>query len=287
MRLFTLSVVLLALGLGTPFAQAEENDLFSDVAIESVFDSKTTDDTTAKASDERSLRITGADQLVNLLKKAKRVDSKTASTQVTYAGWSFPVTLQIKVDRDQIEIALALATASKEAKWKAERLLSLLTAVEDQPGVYFSYDKASRQLQLRKVISNRGVTASRLEKTLQEMAQVAAGRKASWTIGAGNQSNQSVGNAQPSLAGSWIAKLGEKEAFALRLTTDGKFSLALVKDGKTSTSTGKVERSGDQMSLVGTDGTTIRGTVSGQSAEGFELQLTGGKKLTFKKPAGK
>ena len=285
MRLFTLSVVLLALGLGTSFTQAEENDLFSDVAIESVFDSKAADDTTtAKASDERSLRITGADQLVNLLKKAKRVDSKTASTQVTYAGWSFPVTLQIKVDRDQIEIALALATASKDAKWKAERLLSLLTAVENQPGVYFSYDKTSQQLQLRQVISNRGVTASRLEKTLQAMAQVAAGRKKSWSIEASDSSGK---NAQPPLVGSWIAKLGEKEAFALRLTTDGKFSLALVKAGKTSTSTGKVERSGDQMSLVGTDGTTIRGTVSGRTADGFELQLASGKKLTFKKPAGK
>ena len=73
----------------------------------------------------------------------------------------------------------------------------------------------------------------------------------------------------------------------MRLTADSKFSLALVKDGKTSTSTGKVELSGDQMSLVGTDGTNLRGTISGRTAEGFELLLAGGKKLEFKKPAGK
>lgn len=290
MRAFALFVALLAFA-PLPFAHAEEDDLFSDVAIESVFGSPTASDTvTAKASDERSLRITGADQLIGLLKTAKRVDAKTASTKVTYAGWAFPVTLQIKVDRDQIEIALALATASKEAKWNAERLLSLLTAVEDQPGVYFSYDKASRQLQLRKTISNRGVTASRLTQTLQEMAQVAAGRKGSWLIGTDNTKGGGgeggAVNAQPSLAGSWIATLGQKEAFALNLTADGKFSLALVKAGKTSTSTGKVERSGDQISLVGTEGTTISGTISNQTAKGFELQLAGGKKLTFKKPAG-
>ena len=70
---------------------------------------------------------------------------------------------------------MTLVTAAKEAQWNAERLLSLLTSVEDQPGVYFSYNKASRQLQLRKTISNRGVTASRLVRTMQEMAQVAAG----------------------------------------------------------------------------------------------------------------
>ena len=102
MRFSTLFVVLLALSLGAPSAHAEEDDLFSDVAIESVFDSKAAgDSTTAEASDETSLRITGADQLVNLLKTAKRVDSKTASTKVSYAGWSFPVSMRVVVDRDQ------------------------------------------------------------------------------------------------------------------------------------------------------------------------------------------
>ena len=90
-----------------------------------------------------------------------------------------------------------------------------------------------------------------------------------------------------SMVGSWTASLGN-DAFAIKLTSDSKFQLVHIKSGKSTISKGKVTRSGNQMTLAGDDGTTLRCSVAQTTSDRFQLAIAGGKgskatTLTFKK----
>lgn len=274
---------------------ARGDDLFSEVAVESVFGVAT------KASDSGSFglpsapaptgRVTGAGQLGELLREAglepERVDSKTVSLQVRHGDWKIPTVLSAAVDRAQIDVTMALSTPEK-GKWDATKLLRLI-ADPERGGTHFAFDSSKGQVQLRLSLPARGLTASELGRVLPEMAELAVSREDAWravpaSTGTGAGSAAAAADAKlPGLIGAWVASLGGGEAFAVKLTDDGRFRLAHVKGGKASTSTGTASRTGDQLRLAGDTGVTITGAVSGASAAGFDLTLAGGKKLVFRK----
>lgn len=293
-----LSISLALLALTAPVA-ALGDDLFSEIAVESVFgsaDKAQTTGSTAKTGDTApAARVTGAGQLGELLRESgfepERVDSKTVTVTVAHGQWTIPTTLHAAVDRSQVDITLGLATPEKGAKWDSKKLLRLL-ADPDEGGAHFAFDSTKGQIQVRQTLSARGLNGSDLGRLLTELAEFAVSRETAWYEEASTESSKSstpttegVGKtAGPApLVGSYVASLAEGEAFAIKLTAGDTFQLAHVKSGKTTTSQGKVERTGDQLRLVGDGGVTISGTVSGATAEGFDLILTGGKKLTFKK----
>ena len=81
--------------------------------------------------------------------------------------------------------------------------------------------------------------------------------------------------ANPSLVGKWSAARSEKEAFAMQLNADGTFVLVHVADGKQNRSTGKFTFSGQQLTIVGSDGTRLSGTISQQSQQEFHFLPAG------------
>lgn len=272
---------------------ARGDELFSEVAVESVFgaSSKSTGTATTSSSSAAGVRVTGAGQLGELLRELgfepERVDGRTVTIQVAHGQWTIPTTLQAAIDRGQVDITMGLATPEKGAKWDATKLLKLL-ADPEAGGAHFAFDSEKGQIQVRQSLSAREVTSSVLETLLKEMAEFAVSRESAWYEEPKESEKAkpatTTAAAPSSIVGSWVASLGEGEAFAIKLTADGKFQLAHVKAGKTSTSSGKAERTGDQLRLVGDGNVTISGTLSGITAEGFELTLTSGKKLSFKKP---
>jgi len=279
MRL-TIPLALLALALPYP---AVGEDLFSEIAVESVFSGDEAQSTGATAENGKTTpRITGAGQLGAVLRDAgyepERLDAKRVKVTVAHGQWTIPTTLRAAVDRGQIDITMGLATPDKDAKWSADKLLDLLEPAPDAGGAHFAYQKSERQVQLRQTISARNLGGAQLGRLLTEMAELAASREGSWY-----QAEAKEQAAAPSpLTGAYVASLAAGEAFALNLTADGKFALAHVKSGKTTTSKGTVERTGPTLKLVGEGGVTITGTVSGQTDQGFDLTLPGGKKLVFK-----
>jgi hypothetical protein len=286
-----LAALALTLGLAAPGAVLASNDLFSEVAVEAVFAEATpaataATNTGAPAALAADRRVTGAAVLTDLLESngldAKRIDGKTASASFAYAGWTFPTTLRVDVDREEVAAAMSLATLPEANKWQSEKLVDLLSTGVDAAGAHFTYQASDRQLLVRRTIGARGVSGDSLGRVLREMAELAIAHQASWA-----STSKTTGGAAAvppaTLVGSWIATLGQGEAFALRVATDSKFGLAHVRSGKTTTSTGKVERSGDQLTLVGSTGSRLSGTVAGATDAGFDLTLATGRKLSFKK----
>ena len=281
----TIHLALLALMLP---AVGSADDLFSEVAVESVFAGSSQASPTSASTPSaapKSTRITSAGQLGSLLRDAglepKRVDGKSVDVVIAHGEWTIPTRVRAAVDRGQIDVTMGLVTPKKGSKWTAERLLELLSLAPEAGGAHFAYDRSKGQLQFRQTLSARDLTAQQLSRSLKEMAELAVSREDAWYKEAETSKQPPTAAPQP-LAGAYVAKLGSGEAFALNLTADGKFALAHVKNGRTTTSKGKAERTGDQLRLVG-GSVTIAGTVSNAGERGFDYTLAGGKKLVFKK----
>ncbi len=289
-RLAPLALVALTCLLAPKTGAAD--DLFSEFAVESVFaTSVSSSSTTNQEKNASSPRVTGAGQLGSLLRtagyKPERIDGKAVRVTVAHGEWTIPTTLRADIGRGQIELTMGLATPKKAADLGGEKLLKLLSGSPDGGGSYFAYDSDLGQIQLRKAVSARGISSGGLNRLLTEMAEIAASRESSWyeipKQEASSTPSPTKAAGAPSLTGSWVATLASGEAFAIRLTQGGRFSLAHVKSGRTTTSTGQVQRAGSRLSLIGSSGVTIQGVLSNQTGQGFNLTLTGGRKLAFKR----
>ena len=277
--------------LSSPLAPSigAADDLLSKFAVESVFASSVSANTAdSQAKTSPSQRVTGAGQLGSMLRqsgyKPERIDGKAVRVTVAHGEWTIPTTVRANVGRGQIELTMGLATPKKAAELGTEKLLRLLSGAPDAGGSYFAYDADLGQIQLRQAVSARDLTSGRLARMLTEMAEMAVSRESSWYQKPARTSPEKATAPKKSpptssLVGSWVATMAGGEAFAIRLTQEGRFSLAHVKSGRTTTSAGRIEQEGDRLGLVGSSGLTIRGVLSGQ----FDLTLHGGTKLSFKR----
>ena len=72
--------------------------------------------------------------------------------------------------------------------------------------------------------------------------------------------------------GRWSASRASNEAFAILFDANDSFVLVSIKDGKQAKSSGKFAVSGAQLTLEGTDGVRLSGTVQMKSATEFSFQ---------------
>ena len=74
--------------------------------------------------------------------------------------------------------------------------------------------------------------------------------------------------------GRWSASRASNEVFAILFDANGSFVLVSIKDGKQAKSSGKFIVVGSQLTLEGTDGVRLSGTVEMKSATEFSFQPT-------------
>jgi hypothetical protein len=100
------------------------------------------------------------------------------------------------------------------------------------------------------------------------------------------KSSESQGLSQ-ALTGRWSATRSTTEAFAVQFSPDGTFRLAYVNGTKKTTSTGRFTLNADRLTLTGTDGTSLAGTIISTSDAEFQFKpIQGAQKdsaLTFRK----
>lgn len=284
MRIST-PLALVALTLTSTLATASD-DLFSEVAVESVFASSqpAKPAETQAASTASPSRITGAGQLGELLRslgyEPERLGEKAVKVSVSHGVWTIPTTLRAAVDRSQVDITMGLASPGKDSELTASKLLKLLSA--DNGAAFFTYDRSIGQIQLRQTVSARSLGADRLSLLLKEMAELAASREASWYEEPKPETKQQSVSADSLPVGTWLAKPTQGEAFALNLSADGGFSLVHVKGNRSMQSKGKATRNGGALTLAGSDGTRLQTSISGVSDRGFTLTV-GDRRLSFAK----
>lgn len=285
---FRLTLFMLSVCSVAPLALAD--DLFSEVAMESVFEKKAAPAVVgATQSDGESLeRVTGVASLSQALKYAgyaPKESSGRVSIQVPHAGWNFPADLQVQIESDRIAVEMALVTLSDTAAIQSAELLKLLEKNDAVSGYLFAFEPSRKLIVLRSALENRALSPKKIQNHLNHMAAFAEKYSSLWSPLKPKSTEQSNGksgasgsgnvasNAQSalSLTGTWGAALNDKDSIAIQIKEDLTFKLVTVQADKHKISTGKYTREGNKLSLVGDDGVTLQCTVSQSAANQFQL----------------
>jgi hypothetical protein len=314
MRNFIHSVIL-TVSLSPVALLHAEDGLFSEVAMESVFEKNApiTSTSVASLSDGEKLeRITGTSSLMLALKFAG-FTPKEAADKVTFhvehASWKLPVSMAVELEQDQIVCELSLIEISEAGTVDSDALLKLLEKNDAVSGYFFAYNAAKKLLQLRTSFSNRGLSAKQLKSNVIQLAAFADSHSELWSklkskpaakAAETNTTGKTTTTATKpattpsttvqlsSLVGLWGATIKSGETIAIQVSADGAFKLATVKSQKSSLSKGKATLAGNKLTLVGDDKITLNCTVSQVTATQFQLAINdekGTAKLTilFKK----
>jgi len=283
-----------------------EDSLFSEVAMESVFEKNATlsADVAAIGDGQTLDRVTGLSSLILALKAAgftAKQDNNRGIIQVDHAGWKLPVTLEVQVEQDRIVCEMALVEIKDVTTVTTDALLGLLAFGDVNSGAFFAYDSKTKLVQVRTSIQNRAITARQLKADLLNLASLAEKHADVWSklnakpvttatsTGASTASNVPATNASTfSTIGRWAAALSSGESFAIEFGADSTFKLVTIKSGKSSVSKGKTTRVGNQLTLVGDDKVTLNCTVAQSAADKFQLSINDAKgiakvKLNFTK----
>jgi hypothetical protein len=289
MRMF-LSAAALSACLCPHIAIAAEDSLFSEIAVESVFEKElASDDEQASRGDGAMLeRITGVNSLSLALTASgftPKIEGAAVSIQVDHAGWKLPMTLAVEIEQDRIVCEVLLVKVEDKTQIKSDSLLNLLASGDPVRGAFFAYDDNKKFILLRSSFKNRGVTARQLKRDILQLGSMAEENANVWSKLAKKDqsatdvttvpvaSNKSTSATTVSLVGSWGATLSGGESIAILVTKESKFVLVHLKSGKSSQSKGTAVVSGDQLTLVGDDKVTLKGKVSQTSADNFQFTL--------------
>ncbi len=277
---------------------AEEN-LFSEVAMESVFEGNASlTQSVASLSDGSTLeRITGTSTLMLAMKAAgyapKEAGDKV-TIQVDHAGWKLPTTLEVQIELDRIVCEMSLIEIPDASGINTETLLKLLSQNDPVGGGIFAYDAQTKLLQLRSSFENRGISAKQLKANMTKLAAFAEKNSDLWsslkqsattkTPTAATTATATTPTTKPvttiqkpvtapafSLVGNWGSSLKTGESIAIQITQDSKFQLVTVKAGKSSVSKGKVTIAGNKITLAGDDKVTLNCTFTQSTATKFQL----------------
>lgn len=252
--------------------------------MESVYEKNAPlDSAVASQSDGATLeRITGPTALVLALKSAEFSPKQTGervTTQVEYATWKFPVTLEVKLEQDRVTCELSLAQIKDISKVDQESLLKLLSQNDGVSSAFFAYHAQTKVVQLRSSFDNRALTSKKLKAELTRLARFADDHSALWSaLGESAKADSKSASSKPlSLVGNWAGTLKTGQAIALQLNQVGTFRLVTVQSGKSSVSQGTYKLDGNKLTLLGNDKVTLNCTATQSTANAFQLSIGDGK----------
>ncbi len=299
---YLFAFAILAASFGETSCLRAEDSLFSEVAMESVFEKNATlSADVASIGDGQTLdRVTGVSSLILALKAAgftAKQDNDRAIIQVDHAGWKLPVTLEVQVEQDRIVCEMALVEIKDVTSVTTDALLGLLSSGDVTSGAFFAYDSKTKLVQVRTSIQNRAITARQLKADLLHLASLAEKHAGVWsklnakpatkTAGAtATGSNATAANVPAtnatnlSIVGRWAAALSSGESFAMEFGADSTFKLVTIKSGKSSVSKGKTTRVGNQLTLAGDDKTTLNCSLVQTTNDKFQLSINDAKGVT-------
>ena len=296
-----------------------DDDLFSEITMESVFASSSQSDTrpTSTAKTNATLseatrqksgvidRVTSVKTLLTIIQKTD-VSAKQQSNAVRIDarkdGWRFPARIEIDLETDQLLFRLGLVTIPKTITTSSsvdKTLFQLLSAGDARANAFFSFDDSARQLVIRGTLSNRNVTADRISERLGELASMAAAQADRWsklkpdnkvkpasvTTTSSKPASPAVEKSVFSLIGTWSATPVKGEAYAIAFTggsAGGTFKLVHLKAGKSNSSVGDFKLDAQELVLTTSGMAPLTGKFRSIGSDQFNLQL-GSAKIEFRR----
>ena len=282
-------------------AAADENDLFSDVRTNTVFDSAANSDNDTKSGTVRPTAITDAETLREVLKSAgfdaTAEGNRAATTTKHLAPWTFPVLVTIADDEKTIGIHLGLSVIKDEKQLSAATLLQLMSASQKHARSQFTYSAIRQRTELSTFMTGNRLTGQQLRDEINRLAILAKETSAIWVVAdapadsdkpsaevpkaEATPSTPSDSGSQQPLSGTWSATRSATEAFAVAFKADGTFNLVYVNNSKQTKTSGKFSINSGSLTLAGNDGIRLVGKMTRVSDKEFQFAPQNTAVLTF------
>ncbi|MEO2013397.1 MAG: hypothetical protein ABGZ53_03400 [Fuerstiella sp.] len=282
----------------TTLAVADDDDLFSDVRTNAVFDSATNSDNTGTT---RPKAITNAKTLREVLKSAgfdaTTEGNRSVTTTKQLDPWTFPVLVTISDNEKTIGIRLGLSVIKDEKQLSTATLLQLMSASQKHAPSQFTYSAKRHRTELSTFMTGNRLTGQQLRDEINRLAILAKETSAIWAAADSRTDSDKPSpdvtktkaapstlpdsGSQQSFSGTWSAIRSDTEAFAVAFKADGTFNLVYVNNGRQTKTSGKFSITNGSLTLAGSDGVRLVGVLTRVSDKEFRFAPQNTAVLTF------
>ncbi|QDT02500.1 hypothetical protein K227x_08770 [Rubripirellula lacrimiformis] len=285
--------------LSTVSVSAADDPLFSEIAMEAVFKKAGASVVEMATSDAVAGfdRVTGVGSLSQALESAgfdPQRKGQSVSVRVEKAGWKLPVLMDVDIQRDRIYCRMSLVTIDPDTVTDHASLLSLMAASNQAGDAHFAFDPDTKLIQLRTTFSNRGLTASKIQTRLTELAETALGQSDVWmalkpakskstaagdTKTAAESTEIAAADAKTSeddltpIIGRWSATVSADVSIAIDFVSGGTFQMVHVAGKQSAVSSGTVTRSGDRLVMAEKGATKMTFLIQSIETTSMELKI--------------
>ncbi len=298
------------------------DELFSDVKARTVFaaDSSSDAEGDTASAPSQGRWVLSATSLAELLKgegyTTRLVDNNTVATEIRLDTQQYPAIISVVAKEDRLRLALQLREIADAGTLSSDYWLAVMSRNSNATGGQFAFNKSTECLELVHFLNNQRVTGTSLVLKMQNLAQAANESVGDWNPTSprsavstkpadADDEKSAATEVEPevrsplNLVGRWTAVGANQSQFAIQIGSDKKFVLAVVSGTQTLKSSGTFTLKDAQVTLQGSDGTTLSGTITDtrgplsdkreadsstlQSDDSFQLKLTSGSSLEFKR----
>lgn len=286
MRFPLFSTLIFTCATSLTAVQAQEG-LFTEIRADAVFrDAQPGTSQTRPNAGDDSRSLPGNDALREMLSVAgyapKALENSLA-IDVQGENWNSQLILELQNDRSELLLSIRLADRVDPNQLTKERLLKLMQLNASQTAATFLLSEKADQLSVRVRVENRDMSVNRLRNAIENLRTLADNQRDAWQFNkplvaatppkaegppaAAPPANAPANAPAPAataaaspLVGKWVGSR-QNEAFALQVSAAGEFQLAFITQGKNRKLQGSLTLQGDQLTLAGTDGTKLTGTI--------------------------
>jgi hypothetical protein len=234
------------------------------------------------------------DQVESLLRESglevKDLDNGVLGVKVKSGTLEIPMLASLSPDKSNIWLIMILKTVDSTSDMTPNRLMGLMEANQKYGPAFFTFSRQTKQIQLRRAVSNHNMTASHLKLQIDIMALVVTQTTSLWSGQAASQTTPSESKSQPQSpavsreVGRWVVELKNGGGFALLLNADGSFVLMHRKpDGTADTSRGTYTLADGKLTLKISGEPDLVGKVTFSTNNEFKFVVGNGSGLNFKR----
>lgn len=188
--------------------------------------------------------------------------------------WTFPMAFTISPNGENFWIVMFLRSNQDKTTLSMDRLLGLMAANNTYGPAHFTYNPETKQLNLNRPLSNRGLTIQELQEKLNQVVAVAIETSDLWAGNTNTQQTRANGQDDPNsnIVGKWLAVQTDLAVIGLRFNADGTFLLIHEQKGSKTQYEGRYSFAGNVLRLASNDGNRLEGPFSWSADGGFQFQ---------------